>query len=192
MTVEEIQLMCHRLASRYKSSDYEDLCSEGIVACLDALEKDPHTHPARFYRTASTVMHDYLNLKKLPVSVPVSRAARAISKNGKWDGTQTYSEVGLDWLSNIIKGSHVVLDEGAHHLLDDTEESIISADLSNKLVLVMTGVLDREEFQVISMRYYEEMTLDEVAEHLETNKMYVSRVEVRALSKIRNVLCYNS
>lgn len=192
MTIEEIQRMCQRLARRYKSSDYEDLCSEGVVACLDALEKNPDTHPARLYRAASSVMHDYLNLKSLPVSVPVSRAARAISKQGRWDRTQTYSEVGMDWLSNIIKGSHIALDEDIHHLSDDTEESVISTDLSNKLVLAMTNTLDREEFQVISMRYYEEMTLDEVAEHLETNKMYVSRVEVRALSKIRNVLCYNS
>ena len=52
----------------------------------------------------------------------------------------------------------------------------------------MVEVLDEEELKIIDMRYFSNMTLDEVGNKLGHNKMWVNRKEKIALSKVRKNL----
>jgi RNA polymerase sporulation-specific sigma factor len=52
----------------------------------------------------------------------------------------------------------------------------------------MVEVLDKEEMKIIDMRYFSNMTQDEVGNELGHNKMWVSRKEKAALSRVRNNL----
>jgi len=195
MTMDEIILMCSKLAGRYKSKKhFEDLRQEGILSCLEILQDDPKAHPARLYRAASNSMHDYLNLKQLPVSVPLSRATRTIAKGSKWDDTQNYSDNSVDWLVMIIKGSHGYIDDSGHPSMvvdDNIEDQVSDRELMEKVLKALPELLSRFEFEILRMRYYEDMTQDEVADELGTYKMAVSRAETEAISKLRNKFCYN-
>jgi RNA polymerase sigma factor (sigma-70 family) len=53
---------------------------------------------------------------------------------------------------------------------------------------VAKKILSPTEMQIIEMRYFQDLTQDEVADCLEANKMWVSRHEKDALVKLRKIL----
>jgi len=186
---EDLINMCRKLAHKYnRPNDFDDIVSEGAIVCLELRAEDPEVHPAKLYREANRAMHDYINLGLQPVSIPKSWTARDVARGGSGESdNQSYSETGIDWLRNIMSSDHVSYDDFISSIPDHAEE-YEKADYENYVLTVAEKNLSSEEWQVLKLRFWEDCTLQEVADMLDVNKMWVSRKEREALNKICNNL----
>ena len=185
---EDLINMCRKLAHKYQSpNDFDDIVSEGAIVCLELRAEDPEVHPAKLYREANRAMHDYINLSLQPVSIPKHNVARRLSHDINDEETGNMSEDGANWLRNILSSEAVSYEEFSSSIPDHAEE-YEKADYENYILTVAKDHLSLEEWQVLRLRFWEDHTLQEVADMLEVNKMWVSRKERDALNKICNNL----
>lgn len=184
---EEIVSMCEKLAGRYKSPQhYDDLVSEGILACYEALAEDEDAHPAHLWRMASRRMYDYLNIDTAPLSVPKSDTARKVAR-GSGEHTGHYSDSGIRNLEEALRGDVVGLDDFMAFVPDHAEE-YERKDFIGYVITVAIETLSYEEMFLVKRRYFDGMTQEELAIEDDTTKMTISRREAAALEKLRNNL----
>lgn len=189
---EMILKICKVLAGRYRKQDqYEDLVSEGILACYEC-KAEGKQRKADYVGAARRAMNDLTNIKSKAVTVPNSWASRTVSRvlSEESDNTEELSGVTgetfillMSAMSNMteVVGETTCLTQD--HALDYERREYNAHVLS-----VAITTLDQEEWQVIKMRYYEDMTQDDVAYLLGTNQKWVSRVEKRALEVLKSWL----
>ena len=183
MTKEEIVLMCQKLATRYRQYHIvEDLVSEGVLAVYERLADKPDEYPASLYRRANKAMYDYINIKNKPVSIPSTRTAEAISKGKEYEG-QTYSDGGKKVLEDALNSTIVEFDGGFMFSVQDCSESYERTDYLHKA----TGKLDQKEKDVIKMRYYKDMTQEDVAHLYGVSQQSVALWEEVALKKMSSL-----
>lgn len=187
MTLDEVVRMCEKLSYKYKSQCREDLLQEGLLAAYEVLSDESDAHPAKVYRAANRAMWDYLNFGSLPVSIPITRASRAAMRGGELDPTQTYSQEGEEALREAVECVSVEYDDTEMSVPDHAEayEKLEhEAYVASKVVTVLKGV----DLDVIKLRYYHDMTQDEVGKALGMSKQAVSRRETSALEKLKRKL----
>jgi RNA polymerase sporulation-specific sigma factor len=99
-------------------------------------------------------------------------------------GFSLYEPIGTDKEGNEINLLDIVEYEGA-----DITEQVILEDNIRQLYEYIQILLDQRELQVLTMRYglyrQEPMTQQEVANQLSISRSYVSRIEKKALTKLR-------
>jgi len=181
MRSKEILKMCRSLARKYNDpQEYEDLVSEGVIACLELLESG-ETNKNALYTRAAFIMNDYYNIKRSPVYVPIQGKAKGMSSD---DDISGWTETAMH---NALYGESVEIEE--HTLqVPSTEELYERKEWLARVQTIALTCLTQEEWSIIKMRYWEDMTQDEVATVLCKNKMWVSRKERSALDKICNNL----
>lgn len=187
MTNDEITKMCDKLSYKYKSQMREDLVQEGLLAVYEALAEDPDSPAGKLYKIADRAMWDHLNFASLPVSMPVTRASRAAMRGGELDSTQTYSEEGEEALREAVASVSVEYDDAEISVPDHAEvyeEMEYQAYVASKVVTVLSGV----DLDIIKLRYYHDMTQDEVGQALGISKQAVSKRETAALEKLKRKL----
>ena len=183
MTDNDIVKMCKRLAGKFRSQImYEDLVSEGVLACYETKAKGKD-NPAHLFRVAKKKMYDFYNIKNSSVSIPVSDSVRSLSRDkskvsdGMKATTKDSMETALnndtvdfeDWMSQVPDHSAVYEDvEYYRHLLS-----------------VAKKCLAPEEFEVIKMRYVDDMSQQDVAGKLGLSQSTVSFLETKYLQLIR-------
>jgi len=69
-----------------------------------------------------------------------------------------------------------------------TEDLYEQKEWFARVQTVAVSHLTQEEWAIIRMRYWDDLTQDDVGIHMGRNKMWVSRHEKAALEKIRNNL----
>jgi RNA polymerase sigma factor (sigma-70 family) len=193
ITGKELQGMCEKLAYKFNNPDHrEDMVQEGLLVCYELLALDPETHPAKLHREAKRRMHDYLNVDVHPVSIPAhsrtKRLARDIEDGDKGD----MSDIGYAWLKSVLSAENMPYDEDFGESSYDHTQNYEVMEYNAHVLSVAVTTLDQDEWQVISMRYYDEVTQNDVADALGTNQRWVSRTEKRALEKLKSWLCNNS
>ena len=67
------------------------------------------------------------------------------------------------------------------------EENIDKKELTEKLAEALKGLSEKEQ-QIITLYYYEEMTLKEIAQTLEVSESRISQLHTRALKKMKDKL----
>lgn len=178
--------MCRSLAKKYKNASlYEDMVHEGYVAILEALETDPDAPVAKLYRVANRRMHDYMNIDMLPVSVPITTASRSIARGAEMDDTQSYSDKGIESLTEAIRGTQVCYDDEFSSFTPDCSERYEEIDYQAYVAATLITKLSVEEFNLIKMRYYQDMTLWEVADILGVTAKTISLKENEVLHKLK-------
>jgi RNA polymerase sigma factor (sigma-70 family) len=188
VTVDELQKMCDKLSYKYKTSSMrEDLSQEGLVACLEILDKEPNAHPAKLYRAADKAMWDYLNFDSVAVAVPKTHASRAVIRGADLDATQTYSGDGLEALEYAIKASKVEYDD-TYMMVEDHATAYEEKEFARFVSSKVSEVLDSVDLKIIRMRYNQDMTLEEVGSALGLSKQAVSKRETDALEKLKRRL----
>jgi len=193
MTNDEIITMCDRLAYKYNSvSHKEDLKMEGILTCYEILAEEPEAHPAKLFREAKRRMHDYLNLDTQPVTIPNHSRSRRLTRNIEDDNSGDMSEQGYDWLKSVLSSSNVAYDEDFGMSDFDHVAAYEDKEYYTYVKGVVLETLSPTELSIINLRYYEDMTQDEVAERLGYHQTWVSRTETSALHKLETELCNNS
>lgn len=187
-TDEQIQKLCHKLALRYRNREqYEDLVSEGILACLESRDLGRASN-SDYVGVARRAMNDYINIKLKSVSIPCTWASRSVS-NAIASGKD------IEKLSGVKGGT---LGSLMAAMLNQTEwlneNLLFTADHAEKyeqqeyhehVLSVALKILSEEELEIINLRYLKGMTQNEVGDVLGFNKMWVSRHEKMALSKLK-------
>ena len=193
MTSEkEIVGMCERLAYKYNSESHrEDLVQEGVLKCYEILAKEPEAHPAKLYREANRRMHSYLNLETQPVFIPDHDVANRLTRNIEDKDRKSLSEKGHAWLKTVLSSENIPYDEDFGISPDDHVADYEENDYKSYVMSVTLKALTSEEMKIVMLRYWHELTQDEVGVIMNMNKMWVSRHEKAALSKLREALCNN-
>ena len=185
---EDLINMCRKLAHKYnRPNDFDDLVSEGSIVCLELRAEDPEVHPAKLYREANRAMHDYINLSLQPVSIPKHNVARRLSHDINDEETGNMSEDGANWLRNILSSEAVSYEEFSSSIPDHAEE-YEKADYENYVLTVAEQHLSLEEWRILRLRFWEDMSQQEVADAISSTQRQVSRIEFKALETLCNNL----
>ena len=186
---KQVMKMCEKLAYKYNSQTHrEDMTQEGILVCYEILAGEPDAHPAKLYREAKRRMHDYLNLDTQPVTIPAHNISRRLARDINDTVTGNMGESSRDWLKLVLEAEDRPYDEDfsvcdKDHALDFENNEYYAYVRS-----VVLNTLSATELSIIKMRYYADMTQDEVGEAMGVNKMWVSRHEKAALNKLEVAL----
>lgn len=186
---KQVMKMCEKLAYKYNSQTHrEDMMQEGILVCYEILAGEPDAHPAKLYREAKRRMHDYLNLDTQPVTIPAHNISRRLARDINDKVTGNMGESSRDWLKLVLEAEDRPYDEDfsvcdRDHALDFENNEYYAYVRS-----VVLNMLSATELSIIKLRYYADMTQDEVGEVMGVNKMWVSRHEKTALRKLGGVL----
>jgi RNA polymerase sigma factor (sigma-70 family) len=132
-------------------------------------------------------MHDYINLGLQPVSIPKHNVARRLSHDINDEETGDMSEDGANWLRSILSSEAVSYEEFSSSIPDHAEE-YEKADYENYVLTMAEQHLSTEEWEILRLRFWEDMSQSEVAEMLGLNQSTVSRREEQALKHICNNL----
>jgi RNA polymerase sigma factor (sigma-70 family) len=196
MTDTEILKLCKSLARRYKNQNqYDDLVSEGLLACYELRETGSATDKQEYVRLARRVMNDYNNIKVKAVNIPSTwaarRASKAISGDTETDGLDGVASGTFLSLMAAMSNSTELLSEDSA-FTPDHAEAYEEREYYIHVISVAIVTLNPTEWQILKMRYLDGMTQDVVAEETGTHQRWVSRIEVSALDKMRSTLCNNS
>ena len=184
---EEIVSMCEKLAGRYKSPQhYDDLVSEGILACYEALAEDEDAHPAHLWRMASRRIYDYLNIDTAPLSVPKRDTARKVAR-GSGEHTGHYSDAGIRNLEEALRGDVVGLDDFMASVPDHAEE-YERKDFARYVISVAIETLSHEEVFLLKRRYWDGLSQEELSVECGVTQKTISIKEATMLEKLRNNL----
>ena len=185
---EDLINMCRKLAHKYnRPNDFDDIVSEGAIVCLELRAEDPEVHPAKLYREANRAMHDYINLSLQPVTIPKHNVARRLSHDINDEETGNMSEDGANWLRSILSSEAVSYEEFSSSIPDHAEE-YEKLDYENHILNLAEQHLSMEEWQILKLRFWEDYTLQEVADVLGKAKSSVEYIEKRGFEKICNNL----
>ena len=181
MDNDDIIKMCRSLARKYNDKqEYDDLVSEGVLKCLELIAEGK-TDKNLLYSHVRNAMQDYYNIKRSVVYVPVQGTARTVSSDDDVDGWTAIA------LQNALYGESVEYEDYMSQV-PSTEELYERKEWLARVQTVAFTCLTQEEWAIIRMRYWDDMSQDDVGIHMGRNKMWVSRHERAALDKICNNL----
>lgn len=188
MTDEEITKMCKSLARRYKNyNEYEDLFQEGALAIYEHLNKEPNALPARLYRVASTRMHDYINLDKLPVTVPASDVARTLARDPEAEIESTWTPQAVEHLRLMLLGD-VVSEDKANLTAPSSEDLYMKREQNSLLAQRIQEVMTADDQLLIFMRFAEGMSQAECGEFMGKSRWWVYDREKSIMGKIKTIV----
>jgi RNA polymerase sigma factor (sigma-70 family) len=180
LTTEEIDKMCNRLAYKYPQYGIrDDLKSEAILAIYERLSNQPDEHPAYLYNLARQAMFDYVNLKDKAVPMPANKTTRSVAGNRRIPKSSTYSKGGLLAVQSALRPTQEY-GESLNLSVEDCTESYETKDFISKCL----NSLSERSRGVIEMRYFKEMTQEEVADIYGVSQQAVALWEDEALHKM--------
>ena len=186
LTGPEIVGMCEKLANRFNSPSHrDDMVQEGVLKCYEILDEDGEVHPAHLYREAKRRMHDYLNIDVLPVTVPAHNITRRLTRDIDDDEIGEMSEAGHKWLRVVLSSTSGQYNEEYGGSGKDHVERYETRDFAKHVIKTAREKLTTEELEVVKLRYFGDMTQEDVANAMGKNKMWVSRYENSAMQKLR-------
>ena len=185
---EQILALCHSLANRYRRSEmYDDLVSEGLVACYEC-KAEGKSYKKDYVGAARRAMNDFINIKSKAMSIPKSWTSRAVSHalatdedmeklEGVNEGTFSLllaamrnDATSVDEGMSTTEGAEVDFEEREHHLY-----------LLNKI----KEALDEDDWEFLLMISDEDTTHQQVADKLNLSHQAVSLRLRRIQSKAR-------
>lgn len=193
MTTDEMLHMCQKLARRYNNyQEYDDLVQEGVLACLEALDKDPKTYPARLYWSAITAMHYYANFNGLPLKVPKSELSVKMSRNPDMSDEELmenndWTEESIKLLRSALNPEMLELDKLDEHE-NSSEDLIMKAEFSQELNRRLSENLTTDEQIMVFMLFQEEMTQVECGNFFGISQQAFSKREKKLLEKISSIV----
>jgi RNA polymerase sigma factor for flagellar operon FliA len=197
--------------------EYDDLVGYGIFGLIDAIDKFDCNKNVKFESYASlrirgSILDHIRKMDWLPRSVrqKQKKIDAAMSKieaeKGRLATDEEIAEeleIGMDELiswqeqtkaSNLISldeytesGSEVAMDSVNNAHFDQPEEVLEKEELKVKLVEAIDSLTDKEK-SVITLYYYEEMTLKEISLVLGVSESRVSQLHTKAVNRMRKTL----
>lgn len=166
-----LRLVAHIVKKYYTSTnDYDDLLSVGVVGLIKAINTFDAAKTRRLSSYASICIQNeilmmFRNNKKTQQEISLSESVDS-DKDG----------------NNLVLMDVIAVD-------DDIVERIDTKFKSEKLQQYINEELDEREKTVIELRYglngHKEKTQREIAAMLNISRSYISRIETKALKKLR-------
>ncbi len=166
-----LRLVAHIVKKYYTgTNDYDDLLSVGVVGLIKAINTFDAAKTRRLSSYASICIQNeilmmFRNNKKTQQEISLSESVDS-DKDG----------------NNLVLMDVIAVD-------DDIVERIDTKFKSEKLQQYINEELDEREKTVIELRYglngHEEKTQREIAAMLNISRSYISRIETKALKKLR-------
>lgn len=166
-----LRLVAHIVKKYYSSAnDYDDLISVGIVGLIKAINTFDFSKAKRLSSYASTCIQNEILM---------------LFRNSR----KSQQEISLSEAVDTDKdGNNLVLMD-VISVNDDIVDRLDIKFKSERLGKYINEVLDNREKTVIALRYglngMEEKTQREIADMLNISRSYVSRIETKALTKLR-------
>ena len=149
-------------------------------------------HPAELYRAAQKRAYDYVNFDPHGLTIPASDTARSVSRKGEAGESSSWSDEAVDHLTMVL---HSEWGEYDDEMVDgdykNPEELLMEKQERSALIETLCDVLSEEEMKIIRLRYFEDMTLDEVSEEFSLSIKGVQLKEKAALAKLKKRLRNN-
>ena len=206
-----VRMVCGRLAvSLPQHLDKDDLLSSGFFGLLDAIDRFDVTRNIKFETYAGVrirgAMIDYLRSKDwIPVSMrqkirkyeqTVCRLENELGRTATDDELAEALEISLEELQTLVNQSNsatvIPLEE---YLRTDAAEAIDTNpanstelfEIKETLAKAIERLPERERL-VVSLYYYEEMTLKEISLVLHLTEARISQLHTKAIIKMRGYL----
>lgn len=166
-----LRLVAH-IAKKYVNyGDNDELISIGSIGLIKAIESFKPDKGTTLATYASRCIEN-----EILMTMRTSKKHRSnVSLN---------EPIGVDKDGNELVIMDMLSDE--HSVIEDVENSI----MMEKLLKITKAVLDEREYQIIRLRYglggIGALTQREVAKKFDISRSYVSRIEKKALEKIKN------
>lgn len=171
-----LRLVAH-IVKKYQTGNRstEDLISIGTIGLIKAINTYDTDKGSKLVTYASRCIENELLMRLRQER----KEAREIS---------LYEPIGTDREGNEISLMDVIqMDE------ENVLSNVITSESLRNINEIFTEVLDAREQEVITLRYglYDnrELTQKEISNHLHISRSYVSRIEKKALLKLRSALC---
>ncbi len=212
----QVKSIVLRLMPTYKAySNYDDMLSCGIIGLMDAIEKYDTKRDVKFEYYASMRIKGEIidNIRKqdwAPSSL--RRKIKAISqayydlenrfnreptdeevaKYLEMDEDDLHSTLGKAQMFNIVHFEELVQNDAVWQFSLQSqgaspEEEVESSEMVRILGGFIDGLPEREKL-VITLYYYEEMTLKEIASVLDVSESRVSQIHSKAVMRLRSKL----
>lgn len=197
--------------------EYDDLVGYGIFGLIDAIDKFDYNKGVKFetyatLRIRGAILDQIRKMDWLPRTIrqkqkKIELALQKISlKSGKEASMQELAdELGIsldeldDWQNQTQMNTVMSLDE---YLEQGTEirmnaesnthfeqpEKLIEREEMKKMLMEALDCLTENEKRVITLYYYEEMTLKEISLILEVSESRISQLHTKALKKMQKRL----
>lgn len=166
-----LRLVAHIVKKYYASgADQDDLISIGTVGLIKAVSTFKSDKNIRLATYAARCIENEILM-----------FFRSLKKNSQ--DVFISDPIDTDSQGNALTLIDVIADKS------DIVEKLDTKLKVQKLRLIINGVLDERELQIIRLRYgidgYPELTQKEIAKKLGISRSYVSRIEKSALDKLR-------
>lgn len=214
----QVKSIVLRLMPTYKAySNYDDMLSCGILGLMDAVEKYDLSRDVKFeYYAAMRIRGEIIDSIRKQDWAPSSlrRKIKSISNayydlenrlnrqptdkevadylNMEEDDLQ--STLGKSQMFNIVHFEELVQNEsGFEHSVQSRAPSIEEEVESREMVTILGDIIDNlpeKEKLVITLYYYEEMTLKEIASVLGVSESRISQIHSKAVMKMRSKLAF--
>ncbi len=168
-----LRLVAH-VAKKYQNSaqDMEDLIATGSIGLIKAVDTFDESKGSRLATYAVRCIDNELLM--------MFRARKKVSRE-----VSIFDPVGTDKEGNEINLLDII-----EHEQEDVVDRMETRERIGKLPALLQKCLTNRERQIIYMRYGllddHEMTQREIGERLNISRSYVSRIEKKALSKLRD------
>lgn len=197
--------------------EFDDLVGYGIFGLIDAIDKFDLSKGIKFETYASLRIRGAIldNIRKMdwiPRSVrkkqksiegayqklesELSRLVKdedmaleleiSVTEYLKWQN-QTKALMLTSFEDYVEKGGEGSIETFGKSRFILPEENIEKEELKKTLVKAITGLSEKEK-KVITLYYYEELTLKEISHIMEVSESRISQLHTKALGKMKNIL----
>ena len=193
--------------------EYEDLCSYGIFGLIDAIDKFDALKEVKFETYASlrirgsildqirkmdwiprtirqrqrqidAVMKEIEAAKGRPATDEEIAAGLGISQDEYVEMQSQMKVTGVVSLDEFVEsGSEIPTDQNQSRF-QTPEEALDKAELKEKLIEALQLLTEKEQ-KVVTLYYYEDLNLKEIANILEVSESRVSQLHTKALQKMK-------
>ena len=167
------------IASKYYTDkiglDYEDLVSYGVMGLIDARKKFDESRGVKFSTYASIRVSSFI-IDEIRKYSPVSRTYMSKMK--------TSSNISIDHTVSEGEKEFSIIDTIEDEDILCPEEAFEQKELQDVLAKAIDMLKEKDRL-VLSLYYYEELTLKEIAEILGVSESRVSQLNNRAISNLR-------
>lgn len=197
--------------------EYEDLVSYGVFGLIDAIDKFDYGKNVKFETYASlrirgAILDQIRKMDWIPRSVrqkqkkidaacikietELGRTAtdEELAKELEVSVDELYNWQGQTNVNNLVsldefveQGSEVRMEAISNSHFEQPEKVIEKAELTQMISEALSQLTEKEN-RVVTLYYYEEMTLKEISEVLEVSESRVSQLHTKALVKLKKHL----
>lgn len=196
--------------------EYDDLVGYGIFGLIDAIDKFDYNKGVKFetyamLRIRGAILDQIRKMDWLPRTIrqkqkKIEQALQKISLSGREASMQELAEelgISLDELDDwqnqtqmntimsldeyLEQGTEIRMNSETNTHFEQPEKLMEQEEMKKMLMQALDGLTENEK-RVITLYYYEEMTLKEISMILEVSESRISQLHTKALKKMKKKL----